>query len=237
MISISDSGVRLLVPGKWRRGNRGSMGPVVGKVVSTSITKEGRVKIAIKLNRSRAAERLLKGLVALVCGAFVLLAAPCHASGIFSFFNPEVTTPVSVKPVDHSDIVGGMKATVTLGSLGSVITSHLALIIFGFLLYAAIRRLGEGYHARVIGWHERRSAERIERARLWNDSRANWRNTLFSILHPSVAKRRAKQDARGNVMAFDVKIHGLEELNAAIARMEEIRRADEERGRDQKKGR
>lgn len=94
-----------------------------------------------------------------------LIPAECCARGIFSFFNPEVTTPVTVEP-HGSDIIGGMKATVTLGSLGSVITAHLALIIFGILLYCAIRRLGEGYHARMIGLEERRSFERVERMRL-----------------------------------------------------------------------
>ncbi|HQM53616.1 MAG TPA: hypothetical protein PLI86_10945 [bacterium] len=122
---------------------------------------------------------LMAALVVAMLFTVMLLPAECHARGFFSFFNPEVEVPVEVKPV-NSDIIGGMKATVTLGSLGSVITAHLALVIMGFLLYAAIRRMGEGYHARMIGLQERLSAERIEKRRLRNELKSGPLGTVIT---------------------------------------------------------
>lgn len=163
------------------------------------------------------------GLAVLMLLVPALAPAECHAKGIFSFFNPEVTTPVTVQPV-NSDITGGMKATITLGSLGSVITSHLALIIFGFLLYAAIRRLGEGYHARIIGWRERRSIERIERQRLWNADNENRRSARISFFHPHLVSESMAHFGNRNTVKVDVNTAGLsailDEMKATAARME-----------------
>jgi hypothetical protein len=106
----------------------------------------------------------MAALVVTMLFTVMLLPAECHARGFFSFFNPEVEVPVEVKPV-NSDI-SGMKNTITLGSLGSVITAHLALVIMGFLLYASIRRLGGDYHQRNYLVRAQRIASRIERLRL-----------------------------------------------------------------------
>ncbi|MEI6634748.1 MAG: hypothetical protein WCP22_13165 [Chlamydiota bacterium] len=107
-------------------------------------------------------------MMAVITLAVLVLAAPCYGGGLFSFFNPEVTTPIEVKPI-NSDI-SGMKTTITLGSLGSVITAHLALVIMGFLLYAAIRRIGREYQNAVTLIKEKEIAERMERMRL----KAGW---------------------------------------------------------------
>lgn len=116
----------------------------------------------------------------------VLLPAECCAKGLFSFFNPEVTTPVTAAPSNGSDIIGGMKATITLGSIGSVITSHLALIIFGILLYCAICRLGEGYHTRVMEDRRSRAYYSLVRRRSLYGDREGWRDTLVSLFRPSL---------------------------------------------------
>jgi hypothetical protein len=162
------------------------------------------------------------GLAVVLLLVLALLPAECCAKGLFSFFNPEVTTPVTAAPSNGSDIIGGMKATITLGSIGSVLTSHLALLVFGILLYAALKRVdGPAYQARLLAWRERKLTALVERWRLLYGDRANWRSTLFSILHPGVTKRRIKQDAMANTMTVDCRVHGLAELEASIAKMNE----------------
>jgi hypothetical protein len=101
--------------------------------------------------------------------AAILCAAPCHAGGLFSFFNPEVSVPVTAAPSNGSDIIGGMKATITLGSLGSVLTAHLSIIVMAILLYTAIRRLNPDVYARLTDLKSQRCASRLERAKMRSD--------------------------------------------------------------------
>lgn len=150
-------------------------------------------------------KRYFLGLAVVMLLVLALMPAECHAKGIFSFFNPEVTTPVTVKPADHSDIVGGVKATVTLGSLGSVLTSHLALIVFAILLYAALKRVdGPGYQSRRIALEERslvESGARHERLM----------SVILGLFRPSLARQKH------SLGSMEVRVHaeGAEKMKEA----------------------